>query len=47
MAHCPGQFAKAAPNRQLVTAAHSSHDIPLDRPDLIEAEIEAMVKIVG
>ncbi|MBR7832111.1 alpha/beta hydrolase [Actinospica durhamensis] len=41
------QFADAAPNRQLVTAAHSSHDIPLDRPDLVEAQIEAMVKAVG
>jgi pimeloyl-ACP methyl ester carboxylesterase len=38
------EFAKAAPNRQLVTAAHSSHDIPLDRPDIVEAQIEAMVK---
>lgn len=38
------QFAKAAPNRQLVTAAHSSHDIPLDRPGIVEAQIEAMVK---
>ena len=41
------QFAKAAPNRQLVTAAHSSHDIPLDRPDIVEAQVEAMVKTVG
>lgn len=41
------QFAKAAPNRQLVTAAHSSHDIPLDRPDIVEAQIEAMVKTAG
>ena len=38
------QFAAAAPNRQLVTAARSSHDIPLDRPDIVEAQIEAMVK---
>jgi pimeloyl-ACP methyl ester carboxylesterase len=38
------EFAKAAPNRQLVTAAPSSHDIPLDRPDIVEAQIEAMVK---
>jgi pimeloyl-ACP methyl ester carboxylesterase len=41
------QFAKAAPNRQLVTAAHSSHDIPLDRPDIVEAQIEAMVKTIS
>ncbi len=38
------QFAEAAPNRRLVTAADSSHDIPLDRPDIVEAQIEAMVK---
>jgi pimeloyl-ACP methyl ester carboxylesterase len=38
------QFAQAASNRQLVVAAHSSHDIPLDRPDIVEAQIEAMVK---
>ncbi|SEG87343.1 Pimeloyl-ACP methyl ester carboxylesterase [Actinacidiphila yanglinensis] len=36
-------FAGAAPNRHLVTAAGSSHDIPVDRPDLVEAQIEAMV----
>jgi pimeloyl-ACP methyl ester carboxylesterase len=37
------EFAAAAPNRHLVTAAGSSHDIPLDRPELVEAQIEAMV----
>jgi pimeloyl-ACP methyl ester carboxylesterase len=37
------EFVKEAPNRHLVTAAHSSHDIPLDRPDIVEAQIEAMV----
>lgn len=36
-------FARAAPNRHLVTAARSSHDIPVDRPDIVEAQIEAMV----
>ncbi|MGH3299601.1 MAG: alpha/beta fold hydrolase [Trebonia sp.] len=41
------EFAEAAPNRQLVTAARSSHDIPLDRPGLVEAQVEAMVKTVG
>ncbi|MFH8467871.1 alpha/beta fold hydrolase [Streptomyces sp. NPDC017991] len=40
------EFAHAAPNRQLVVAANSSHDIPLDRPDIVEAQIEAMVKTV-
>ncbi|MGH3262353.1 MAG: alpha/beta fold hydrolase, partial [Trebonia sp.] len=39
------EFAKAAPNRKLVTV-DSSHDIPLDRPGFVEAEIEAMVKTV-
>lgn len=41
------QFADAAPNRHLLTAADSSHDIPLDHPDLVEAQIEAMAKDVG
>jgi pimeloyl-ACP methyl ester carboxylesterase len=41
------EFAAAAPNRHLVTAADSSHDIPLDHPDLVEAQIEAMVESVG
>ncbi|WP_329362091.1 hypothetical protein OG896_02955 [Streptomyces sp. NBC_00669] len=36
-------FAKEAPNRRLVTAAHSSHGIPVDRPDIVEAQNEAMV----
>lgn len=39
-------FAQAAPNRQLVTATDSSHDVPLDRADIVEAQVEAMVKIV-
>ena len=38
------QFAQAASNRHLVVAAHSSHDIPVDRPDIVEAQIEAMAK---
>ncbi|MFJ6216165.1 alpha/beta fold hydrolase [Streptomyces sp. NPDC092296] len=42
-----GEFAEAAPNRRLVTAAHSSHDIPVDRPDIVEAQIEAMVNTAG
>lgn len=41
------RFADAAPDRRLVTAADSSHDIPLDRPDIVEAQIEAMVKATG
>ena len=37
------EFADAAPNRRLVTAAASSHDVPLDRPQLVVDEIEEMV----
>jgi len=29
------EFVAAAPNRRLVTAAHSSHDIPIDRPGVV------------
>lgn len=36
-------FAKEAPNRTLVTAKNSSHDIPKDRPDLVLKEIEDSV----
>ena len=41
------EFVKAAPNRSLVTAAHSSHDVPLDRPGLVIDEIQHMLKDVG
>jgi pimeloyl-ACP methyl ester carboxylesterase len=40
-------FAAAAPNRKLVTVADSSHDIPLDHPATVEAQIEAMVHTVN
>jgi pimeloyl-ACP methyl ester carboxylesterase len=40
-------FAKAASNRHLVTAAHTSHDVPLDDPGLVETQVEAMVQQVG
>jgi pimeloyl-ACP methyl ester carboxylesterase len=36
-------FAEAGPNRTLVTAKGSSHEVPKDRPDLVLKEIEAMV----
>ncbi|GHF86684.1 pimeloyl-ACP methyl ester carboxylesterase [Amycolatopsis bartoniae] len=39
-------FARAAPNRTLVTAAGSSHDIPVDRPDLVLDWIEKMASLV-
>jgi hypothetical protein len=38
------EFAKAAGNRRLVTAANTSHDVALDNPALIRSEVEAMVK---
>lgn len=37
-------FARAAPNRALVTAEHSSHDVPLDRPDVIVAAVADLLK---
>ncbi|GIF63061.1 hypothetical protein Ais01nite_10960 [Asanoa ishikariensis] len=35
-------FAKAGPDRELVTAEGSSHDIPVDRPQLVLDQIEKM-----
>lgn len=40
-------FAAKAPNRQLITAAGSSHDVPIDRPDVILQAVDAMVAKVG
>lgn len=36
-------FAADAPNRTLVTAAGSSHDVPIDRPDVVVDSIEKMI----
>ncbi|MFJ5837575.1 alpha/beta fold hydrolase [Streptomyces shenzhenensis] len=36
-------FADDGPNRTLVTADNSSHDVPKDRPDLVLKEIESRV----
>ncbi|MGI5190867.1 alpha/beta fold hydrolase [Promicromonospora sp. CA-289599] len=36
-------FVAAGPDRTLVTAEGSSHDVPIDRPDIVLAEIETMV----
>lgn len=36
-------FAAAAPNRTLVTATGSSHDVPIDRPDVVVDAIERMI----
>lgn len=41
------QFVKGAPNRDLVTAERSSHDIAGDRPDVIVAAVTQMLKSVG
>ncbi|WP_405584798.1 alpha/beta fold hydrolase [Streptomyces sp. NBC_01190] len=35
-------FVQQAPNRTLVTAKGTSHELPTDRPDLVLKEIEAM-----
>ncbi|MFJ8884494.1 alpha/beta fold hydrolase [Streptomyces sp. NPDC102402] len=35
-------FVQQAPNRTLVTAKGTSHEVPTDRPDLVLKEIEAM-----
>lgn len=38
------EFAAAASNRHLLVAANSSHDIPIDRPDVVLKAVEDMVK---
>jgi pimeloyl-ACP methyl ester carboxylesterase len=38
------QFAGAAPNRSLVVAENSSHEIPVDRPDVIVKAVSDMAK---
>jgi len=40
-------FAAGAPNRTLVAAAGSSHDIPIDRPDVVIHAIEGMIAKLG
>jgi pimeloyl-ACP methyl ester carboxylesterase len=40
-------FAAAAANRQLVTAENSSHDIPIDRPDVVIKAVDAMAHKLG
>ncbi|MGW5256483.1 alpha/beta fold hydrolase [Streptomyces sp. NPDC004012] len=37
------EFVNAAPNRHLVVADHSSHDVPSDRPDVVIKAVEVMV----
>ena len=40
-------FAAHAPNRQLVTAAGSSHDVPLDRPGVVIKAVQDMIAEVN
>jgi pimeloyl-ACP methyl ester carboxylesterase len=40
-------FVKAAPNRTLVTAEGTSHEVPADAPDLVIREIEKMMAAVS
>lgn len=37
------EFAKSAPNRKLIIADHSSHDVAHDRPDIILQAVEAAI----
>jgi len=37
------EFADAAPNRSLVVANHSSHEVPIDRPDVVIKAVKDMV----
>jgi pimeloyl-ACP methyl ester carboxylesterase len=37
-------FAAAAPNRTLVVATNSSHDIPVDRPDVVIKAVDDMAR---
>lgn len=41
------QFVSEAGNRRLVVAANSSHEIPLDRPDVVISTVEEMAKTLG
>ncbi|GAB3559825.1 hypothetical protein GCM10027344_11310 [Spelaeicoccus albus] len=41
------KFVNAASNRRLVTAAHSSHDVPIDRPGLVVRQTREMLGRVG
>jgi pimeloyl-ACP methyl ester carboxylesterase len=39
-------FAAAAPNRQLVLAERSSHDVPIDRPDVVLDAVTGMATTI-
>jgi pimeloyl-ACP methyl ester carboxylesterase len=40
-------FAGEAPNRRLVVAQNSSHDVPVDRPDTVLDAVDAMLTQAG
>ncbi|MBS2537176.1 alpha/beta hydrolase [Catenulispora sp. NF23] len=40
-------FVSHAANRRLVVAANSSHDVPIDRPDVVVKAIQDMIAEVG
>ncbi len=40
-------FAAAAPNRRLVVARNSSHDVPIDRPDVVITAVEDLAAKLG
>jgi pimeloyl-ACP methyl ester carboxylesterase len=40
------RFAQAAPNRKLVVAENSSHDVAVDRPDVIAAAVEDVLRTI-
>jgi pimeloyl-ACP methyl ester carboxylesterase len=40
-------FAEAAPNRYLVIAENSSHDVPIDRPDVVTDAVDGMAERLG
>ncbi|MGH6655943.1 MAG: alpha/beta fold hydrolase [Actinocrinis sp.] len=41
------QFVNEASNRRLVVAQHSSHDIPVDRPDVVIAAVQDLLNRLG
>jgi pimeloyl-ACP methyl ester carboxylesterase len=40
-------FAAEAPNRRLVVADGSSHDVPVDRPDVVVKAVDDMAAEIG
>ncbi|MBD0742253.1 hypothetical protein BG418_12270 [Streptomyces sp. CBMA152] len=40
------EFVAAAPNRRLLAAERSSHDVPVDRPDVVISAVQDMVNQV-